>query len=350
MNLQYPLEPRAGVRSGLRRVEGPRPDLGARSQPARGQPRRPEPAAEPALCRHHLHRVARLVGVQRAAGEVPAADGRRPDGAGQLHLRQVDRRRVGILHEHGRPQLPAEQSRPRRRAGPIELRRAAPPRREPRVRSAVQRQRLVDDWQLQAVGTWETGRPFTVAIHPDIDVSNTGRSNLGFGYNDRPNVSGDPALSESDRTETQWFKTSAYSFPAFGTFGNSGRNTLSGPGYRNVNLAVIKAIPVGARAHPGALRGVQPVQHHQPGSARRVPRLADLRTGPVGRPAAPDPARDAGAVLSSARGFRCHAAIMRLRRASLRQERRHDDTTTRRCEFLLGTLPRCRRRASRGRK
>jgi Carboxypeptidase regulatory-like domain len=104
---------------------------------------------------------------------------------------------------------------------------------------------LVDDWQLQAVGTWETGRPFTVAIHPDIDVSNTGRSNLGFGYNDRPNVSGDPALSESDRTETQWFKTSAYSFPAFGTFGNSGRNTLSGPGYRNVNLAVIKAIPVG---------------------------------------------------------------------------------------------------------
>ena len=104
---------------------------------------------------------------------------------------------------------------------------------------------LVDDWQLQAVGTWETGRPFTVAIHPDIDASNTGRSNLGFGYNDRPNVSGDPALSESDRTETQWFKTSAYSFPAFGTFGNSGRNTLEGPGYRNVNLAVIKAIPAG---------------------------------------------------------------------------------------------------------
>ena len=58
---------------------------------------------------------------------------------------------------------------------------------------------LVDDWQVQAVGTWETGRPFTVAIHPDIDASNTGRSNLGFGYNDRPNVSGDPTLSESDR-------------------------------------------------------------------------------------------------------------------------------------------------------
>ena len=34
--------------------------------------------------------------------------------------------------------------------------------------------------------------------------------------------------------------------PAFGTFGNSGRNTLEGPGYQNVNLAVIKPIPLGA--------------------------------------------------------------------------------------------------------
>jgi hypothetical protein len=103
----------------------------------------------------------------------------------------------------------------------------------------------VSDWQLQAVATIESGRPFTVAVHPDIDASNTGRSNLGFGYNDRPNVTGDPALSESDRSETRWFDTGAFSMPAFGTFGNSGRNTLEGPGFRNLNLAVIKLIPLG---------------------------------------------------------------------------------------------------------
>ena len=33
--------------------------------------------------------------------------------------------------------------------------------------------------------------------------------------------------------------------PAFGTFGNSGRNTLDGPGYKNVNLALVKLVPVG---------------------------------------------------------------------------------------------------------
>ena len=98
---------------------------------------------------------------------------------------------------------------------------------------------------------------------PDIDVSNTGRSNLGFGYNDRPNVTGDPTLSESDRTETQWFKTSAFSMPAFGTFGNSGRNTLEGPGYQQREPGGDQADPARRRAAAGALRGVQPVQHHQ---------------------------------------------------------------------------------------
>ena len=34
--------------------------------------------------------------------------------------------------------------------------------------------------------------------------------------------------------------------PAFGSFGNAGRNILTGPDYRNVNLALIKYVPVGA--------------------------------------------------------------------------------------------------------
>ena len=81
---------------------------------------------------------------------------------------------------------------------------------------------------------------------PDIDNSNTGRSNLGFGYNDRPNVTGDPALDEPTATRRDGSTPAAFSMPAFGTFGNSGRNTLEGPGYKNVSLAVLKLIPLGA--------------------------------------------------------------------------------------------------------
>jgi hypothetical protein len=101
----------------------------------------------------------------------------------------------------------------------------------------------VSDWEVQGILTLQSGRPFTVAIHPDIDQSNTGRSNLGFGYNDRPNVSGEPSLDDS--SAEQWFNTAAFSFPPFGSFGNAGRNILDGPGYQNLNLALIKYVQLG---------------------------------------------------------------------------------------------------------
>jgi hypothetical protein len=94
--------------------------------------------------------------------------------------------------------------------------------------------------ELEGVVTLQSGRPFTVALLPDIDNSNTGRSNLGFGNNDRPNVSGGTSVERP--TADQWFNTAAFSLPAFGTFGNSGRNTLEGPGYQTVNVALVKRI------------------------------------------------------------------------------------------------------------
>jgi hypothetical protein len=103
----------------------------------------------------------------------------------------------------------------------------------------------VENWQLHAVATLQSGRPFTVAVHPDIDASNTGRSNLGFGFNDRPNVTGDPALPAGDRSEEAWFNTSAFSLPPFGSFGTSGRNSLEGPGVKTVNVAVVRLVPAG---------------------------------------------------------------------------------------------------------
>lgn len=93
-------------------------------------------------------------------------------------------------------------------------------------------------WQTSGIVTLQTGRPFTVALLPEIDNSNTGRSNLGFGANDRPNVVGNPVLSQ--RTPERWFNAEAFAFPAFGSFGNAGRNILDGPGYQNVNASLIK--------------------------------------------------------------------------------------------------------------
>jgi hypothetical protein len=106
--------------------------------------------------------------------------------------------------------------------------------------------RLRGGWQTFGVWTFQTGRPFTVALLPDVDNSNTGRSTLGFGANDRPNVLRNPALSQG--SPDGWFDTTAFAMPPFGSFGNAGRNILEGPGYRNVNVSVLKTTALSERA------------------------------------------------------------------------------------------------------
>ena len=101
------------------------------------------------------------------------------------------------------------------------------------------------DFTISGIVQMHSGRPFTAALLPEIDNSNTGRSSLGFGANDRPNVAGNPAAA--DPTPNQWFNTAAFAMPAFGSFGNAGRNILDGPGYQNVNLALLKRISLRGR-------------------------------------------------------------------------------------------------------
>ena len=99
---------------------------------------------------------------------------------------------------------------------------------------------------VSGIVAMQSGRPFTVALLPENDNSNTGRSSLGFGSNDRPNLVGNP--STSNPGPNQWFNTSAFALPAYGTFGTAGRNILEGPGYQNVNLAVLKQLRITSTA------------------------------------------------------------------------------------------------------
>ena len=103
---------------------------------------------------------------------------------------------------------------------------------------------LLSDMELQGILTFQSGPPFTVALLPEFDNSNTGRSTLGFGANDRPNLVGDASLD--DRSPDRWFNTGAFAIPAFGSFGNAGRNILDGPGRQNINLGIIKHLPLGS--------------------------------------------------------------------------------------------------------
>lgn len=97
---------------------------------------------------------------------------------------------------------------------------------------------VLTGWQTYGIVTLQSGRPFTVALLSEIDNSNTGRSSLGFGANDRPELVGNPNLSH--RTPDQWFNTAAFAFSPRGTFGSAGRNILDGPGFQNVSASLVK--------------------------------------------------------------------------------------------------------------
>jgi hypothetical protein len=99
---------------------------------------------------------------------------------------------------------------------------------------------VLSHWQASGIWTWQAGEPFTV--YSGVDNSLTG---IGLDLADRvPGVS--PYLSP-DRPRAQvvqeYFNTAAFQPNAIGTFGNSGRNSLFGPGYMNIDFAVMKIIP-----------------------------------------------------------------------------------------------------------
>jgi hypothetical protein len=93
---------------------------------------------------------------------------------------------------------------------------------------------VLGGWQVSPIVTIQTGFPLTV-------VSGVDRSNIGAGF-DRPNqVAGqDSVLPDDQRTLDRWFNTNAFVLQPAGTFGNVGRNTIIGPGFIQVDAALLK--------------------------------------------------------------------------------------------------------------
>ena len=77
----------------------------------------------------------------------------------------------------------------------------------------------------------------------------------GFGVQ-RPNLVGDPTLPPDERTPHQWFNTAAFAVAPQFTLGSASRNPVRGPSYRNVDLALMRRVPVGATRHVEAAREI----------------------------------------------------------------------------------------------
>src|SRR5262249_43902660 len=72
--------------------------------------------------------------------------------------------------------------------------------------------------------------------------ANNSRTSEG---NDRPDLVGDP--NSGPRTVQRFFNTDAFQLNKLLTFGNSGRNVVRGPNFRNFDFSVLKNTRIGER-------------------------------------------------------------------------------------------------------
>jgi hypothetical protein len=92
-------------------------------------------------------------------------------------------------------------------------------------------------WQVSALVTAETGRPFTPRL--TTDNSNTGNLGGQFGY-DRPNE-----VPVGTAGSVSYEGRAFIAAPPY-TFGDAGRNILTGPAFVSVDTAIVRTIELGA--------------------------------------------------------------------------------------------------------
>ena len=99
------------------------------------------------------------------------------------------------------------------------------------------RGRIGAGWRVSGVVNVQSGAPFTVNLGTD-------RANIGSGPAQRPDVVCDPNKG-APKTAAQWFTVDCFALPAAFTFGNSGRNTVTGPGFSTVDTTIQKDLDLG---------------------------------------------------------------------------------------------------------
>jgi len=98
---------------------------------------------------------------------------------------------------------------------------------------------FIGDWSMSANVTWQTGTPLTARCSTcAADVAR------GTGGTLRANYTGQD-VSLTNPSADAFFNTTAFSIPDAGTFGNSLRNLIVGPGSRQLNAQFTRDVALG---------------------------------------------------------------------------------------------------------
>jgi hypothetical protein len=100
---------------------------------------------------------------------------------------------------------------------------------------------LVGGWSLSGIATLQSGFPFS----PQLGYNPTGNGDTRNPV--RPNRAAGFSGPLYGKTVQQWFNPAAFSAPVSGTFGNVGRDTLTGPGLTELDFALAKSTTIHER-------------------------------------------------------------------------------------------------------
>jgi hypothetical protein len=103
---------------------------------------------------------------------------------------------------------------------------------------------LTRDWRGSIVYQVQSGFPFTVSVFGD-----TANAGTVVGENPiRASVTGQQVFGQGSRTSTTWFNPGAFVVPAAYTYGNSGRNSVYGPGMQTLDLGLVREFGLAEKA------------------------------------------------------------------------------------------------------
>jgi hypothetical protein len=108
--------------------------------------------------------------------------------------------------------------------------------------------RLVSGWSVSTIASLLTGFPFSPQL--GYNPTGSGDSRNPVRPNRNPNFNGSLYTGGSTaQRATQFFNPAAFSAPAYGTVGNVGRDSLTGPGFADWDLSLLKSTDLTERAH-----------------------------------------------------------------------------------------------------
>lgn len=97
---------------------------------------------------------------------------------------------------------------------------------------------ILNNFEVAGVVTLQSGIPIAATQATNFNAF------AGFGTQ-RPNLVANPNLPSSQQTAVQFFNTAAFTVAPQFTLGNSSRNPVRGPHYRNADVALIKRVYFG---------------------------------------------------------------------------------------------------------